>query len=91
MKNIECHYKDGSLIFCTKHGYTYPNAHRILDIFNINGLISTVREKPDHLFNVVGRLPVNYDPFSNHSKKWNYVVSELKRTKATLEEDIRGI
>ncbi|MCF2490954.1 hypothetical protein [Dyadobacter sp. CY347] len=89
MKNhIECHYKDGALVFCTTHSYSYNTAHEILNVFNVLGLVSKLRVKPANLFGVVGRLHVDYDPFHNDPGKWNEVVSELVRNKTFLEERI---
>ncbi|NIJ53987.1 hypothetical protein [Dyadobacter arcticus] len=90
MKNIECHYKDGSLIFCTTHSYNYTTAHKILDVFNVQGLISVMRKKSGDSFLIIGSLPVNYDPFNNHNNDWNAVISELKRTKETLELEVQA-
>jgi len=90
MRNIECHYKDGSLVFCTTHAYNYQIAHKILNEFTVMGLVATVRGKSGGLFNVIGRLPVNYDPFINNVNKWNEVILELKRTKETLEQKVQA-
>ncbi|WP_215233328.1 hypothetical protein [Dyadobacter linearis] len=91
MKNIECHYKDGSLVFCTTNSYTYATAHKILDVFNFLGLVSRIRLKSGQSFNVVGRLPVNYDPFIPDQGKWNDVVSQLVETKQALEKEVCSI
>ncbi|WP_026631535.1 hypothetical protein [Dyadobacter alkalitolerans] len=91
MKNhIECHYKDGALVFCTTHSYSYTTAHQILDVFNVLGLVSKLRVKSSDLFSVVGRLHVNYDPFQNDPGKWSEVVSELVRNKTFLEEKLES-
>ncbi|MCF0051944.1 hypothetical protein MUK70_09140 [Dyadobacter chenwenxiniae] len=91
MKNhIECHYKDGALVFCTTHGYSYSRAHEILDVFNVLGLVSKLRNKSSDLFWVVGRLHVDYDPFQHEPEKWNQVVSELVRNKTFLEEKLEA-
>ncbi|KAA0993117.1 hypothetical protein [Dyadobacter aurulentus] len=91
MKNIECHYKDGSLVFCTTHCYPYAKAHKILDVFNVMGLVSRIRLKSGQSFNVIGRLPVNYDPFIPDQGKWTDVVSRLVETKQALENEVQAI
>ncbi|MCE6990021.1 hypothetical protein [Dyadobacter sp. CY323] len=91
MRNIECHYNDGSLVFCTTQDYTITNAHKILNIFHVAGLVSTIREKSNDLFNVVGQLPVDYDPFGTNSDKWSEVVSELTKTKEVLEQEVKAV
>ncbi|TLV03109.1 hypothetical protein [Dyadobacter luticola] len=90
MKNIECYYKDGSLIFCTTQEYPYNTANKILNVFNLLGLNSTVREKSQDQFNVVGHLQVNYDPFIHQEKKWKDVIFQLKRTKDLLETKMKS-
>jgi len=91
MKNhIECHYKDGALVFCTTHSYSYSKANEILDVFNLLGLVSKMRVKSANMFGVVGRLHVDYDPFHNEPEKWSLVVSELVRNKTFLEEKLEA-
>jgi hypothetical protein len=91
MKSIECHYKDGSLVFCTTKSYPYAAAHKILDAFNVLGLTSKMRVKADESFNVVGRLPVDYDPFAENHDNWDQVVSTLVHTKRELETQVQAL
>lgn len=88
--NIECHYKDGALVFCTTHSYSYSTAHEILNVFNVLGLVSKLRTKSSDLFSVVGRLHVDYDPFQNKPEKWGEVVSKLVKNKAFLENRLQS-
>lgn len=90
-KHIECHYKDGALVFCTTENYPYQTASKILDIFNVLGLVSAVREKSNNLFNVVGKLHVNYDPFLKQENKWNDLLLQLVRTKSMLENNLTSL
>lgn len=90
-KHIECHYKDGALVFCTTENYSYQTASKILDIFNVLGLVSAVREKSNNLFNVVGKLHVNYDPFLKQENKWNDLLLQLVRTKSMLENNLTSL
>lgn len=87
--NIECHYKDGALVFCTTHSYTYSTAHEILDVFNVLGLVSKMRVRSTDLFSVVGRLHVDYDPFQHKPEQWSEVVSELVKNKTFLEKRLQ--
>ncbi|QRQ99933.1 hypothetical protein [Dyadobacter sandarakinus] len=88
-KSVKCYYKDGSLIFITTSSYPYPTAHKIRGVFNVLGLVSSVSKKSNDLFDVVGRLYVNYDPFNSHAAKWEDVIIKLSRMKATLEDKLR--
>ncbi|KQS28119.1 hypothetical protein ASG33_17180 [Dyadobacter sp. Leaf189] len=91
MKNIECHYKDGSLVFSTTKSYSYATAHEVLDAFNLVGLNSRIRLKSGESFNVIGRLHVNYDPFKVNHGNWNEVVSALMHTKRELESRVQAL
>lgn len=91
MKNhIECHYKDGALVFCTTHNYSRKTAAEILDVFNVLGLVSEIRDKPSNQFGVIGRLKVDYDPFQGEPGKWSDLISELTRNKSFLEERLEA-
>jgi hypothetical protein len=90
-KHIECHYKDGALVFCTTDNYPFQTASKILDAFKVIGLVSAVREKSNNLFAVVGKLHVNYDPFIKQENKWNDMVSQLVHTKDMLENNLKSI
>jgi len=90
-KHIECHYKDGALVFCTTDNYPFQTASKILDAFKVIGLVSAVREKSNNLFGVVGKLYVNYDPFIKQENKWNDMVSQLVHTKDMLENNLKSI
>ena len=89
--NIACHYKDGALIFCTTHDYSYNEAHEVLNVFNVLGLVSRLRVKSNDIFTVVGRLNVGYDPFHNEPGKWTEVMSQLVKNKSILEKQLEAI
>ncbi|WP_221391663.1 hypothetical protein [Dyadobacter sp. NIV53] len=88
-KHIICHYKNGSLLFCTTEGFQPKTAHQILDIFNHQGLTSLLEPKAKNLFQVVGRMFVDYDPFADGTSKWRKVISQMTCTKDALENKLK--
>lgn len=88
-KHIICHYKNGALLFCTVDCFKPKTAHKILDIFNTQGLISMLEPKTNNLFLVVGRIHVDYDPFVNGNSKWGELLSQMTNTKQVLEDKLK--
>ena len=88
-KHIICHYKNGSLLFCTTEVFQLTAAHEILNIFNDQGLTSLLEQKAKNLFHVVGRMYVDYDPFVNGNNKWGELLSQMSCTKNVLEDKLK--
>ena len=89
-KNVVCHYKNGSLLFCTTKGYAREQACHIMEVFASHKLTSAMQPLGNSLFRIVGRLNVHYDPFGGSDVKWDDVLSTMNATISGLEENMKG-
>ena len=90
-KHINCHYKNGSLLFCTNDTFPPGVAGIILDIFNQQGLLSILELKAKGCYKVVGKMNVNYDPFEKDHVAWSEVVSKMTITMEVLEAKLKPL
>ena len=89
-KQVVCHYKNGSLLFCTTGGYTKEHACQIMEVFASQKLTSAMQPVGNNLFRIIGRLNVHYDPFGKSDVKWDDVLSTMNSTINGLEENMKG-
>jgi hypothetical protein len=87
-KYIVCHYKNGSLVFCTTSAYEKKAADQIVKIFRTNLLTTASRPLRNGLFKVTGRINLHYDPFSNGVLQWEDVVKQMSSILNTLEKEL---
>lgn len=87
-RQVVCHYKNGSLLFCTVGSYKREKACQILEVFTSQKLTSAVQPVGDDLFRIVGRLNLHYDPFIDSDIKWNDVLLKMNSIMSYLEENI---
>jgi len=90
-KHINCHYKNGSLLFCTNDTFPPGVAGIVLDIFNQQGLISSLEPKTKGCYKIVGKMNVNYDPFEKDHVEWAEVVSKMTITLDVLEGKLKPL
>jgi hypothetical protein len=90
-KRINCHYKNGSLLFCTAKGYTRDRACQIMEVFTSQKLTAVMQPLEGNMFRIVGRLNTHYDPFLSNSTKWDDLLAAMHTTMDILEENIKTL